>query len=52
MGIDLKVEVLSRVGRSASRVAAIRRVLEAAGVDFIDADGGGPGVRLRQAKNL
>jgi hypothetical protein len=30
----------------------IRRVLEAAGVEFIDADGGGPGVRLRQAKNL
>ena len=26
---------------------AIRRVLEAAGVEFIDADGGGPGVRLR-----
>ena len=31
---------------------AIRRVLEAAGVEFVDADGGGPGVRLRQAKNL
>jgi hypothetical protein len=28
---------------------AIRRVLEAAGVDFIDADGGGPGVRLKNA---
>ena len=27
---------------------AIRRTLEAAGVEFIDADGGGPGVRLRQ----
>ncbi len=26
---------------------AIRRVLEAAGVEFIDANGGGPGVRLR-----
>jgi transcriptional regulator with XRE-family HTH domain len=25
----------------------IRRVLEAAGVEFIDANGGGPGVRLR-----
>jgi hypothetical protein len=48
MGIDLKVEVLSRVGRSASRVAGIRRVLAAAGAEFIiDADGGGPGVRLR-----
>ena len=28
---------------------AIRRVLEAAGVEFIDANGGGPGVRLRDA---
>jgi len=27
---------------------AIRRALEAAGVEFIDAEGGGPGVRLRQ----
>jgi hypothetical protein len=26
---------------------AIRRALEAAGVEFIDAEGGGPGVRLR-----
>jgi hypothetical protein len=28
---------------------ATRRVLEEAGVEFIDAEGGGPGVRLRQA---
>jgi hypothetical protein len=27
---------------------AIRRALEAAGVEFIDEDGGGPGVRLRK----
>jgi transcriptional regulator with XRE-family HTH domain len=27
---------------------AIRRALEAAGVEFIDANGGGPGVRLRK----
>ena len=27
---------------------AIRRTLEEAGVEFIDANGGGPGVRLRQ----
>jgi hypothetical protein len=27
---------------------SIRRALEAAGVEFIDEDGGGPGVRLRQ----
>jgi transcriptional regulator with XRE-family HTH domain len=29
---------------------AIRRVLEAAGVEFIDENGGGTGVRLRDAK--
>jgi transcriptional regulator with XRE-family HTH domain len=28
---------------------AIRRALEQAGVEFIDAEGGGPGVRLRSA---
>jgi hypothetical protein len=28
---------------------AIRRVLEAAGVEFIDENGGGPGVRLNKA---
>ena len=28
---------------------AIRRTLEEAGVEFIDAEGGGPGVRLRDA---
>jgi hypothetical protein len=27
---------------------AIRRALEAAGVEFIDEDGGGPGLRLRK----
>jgi hypothetical protein len=27
---------------------AIRRALEAAGVEFIDGNGGGPGVRLRE----
>ena len=29
---------------------AIKRVLEAAGVEFIDEDGGGPGVRLRNRR--
>jgi hypothetical protein len=29
--------------------AAIRRALEHAGVEFIDANGGGPGVRLRNS---
>ena len=28
---------------------AVRRALEAAGVEFIDANGGGPGVRLQKA---
>jgi hypothetical protein len=27
---------------------AIRRALEAAGIEFIDEDGGGPGVRLKR----
>jgi hypothetical protein len=27
---------------------AVRRALEAAGVEFIEEDGGGPGVRLRK----
>jgi hypothetical protein len=29
---------------------AVRRALEAAGVEFIDENGGGPGVRLRQRR--
>jgi len=31
----------------ASTVAALRKALEAAGIEFIDENGGGPGVRLR-----
>ena len=31
----------------ASTVAALTRALEVAGVEFIDENGGGPGVRLR-----
>ena len=34
---------------SAESVAAIRAALEAAGVEFIAENGGGPGVRLRKA---
>ena len=31
-----------------STVAAVMKALEAAGVEFIDENGGGPGVRLRK----
>jgi len=31
-----------------STVAALRQALESAGVEFIDENGGGPGVRLRK----
>jgi hypothetical protein len=34
---------------SARMVAKLRRALEAAGVEFIDGNGSGPGVRLRKA---
>ena len=33
---------------TAANDLALRRALEAAGVEFIDEDGGGPGVRLRK----
>jgi hypothetical protein len=33
-----------------NNVAAVRSALEAAGVEFIAENGGGPGVRLRKAK--
>jgi transcriptional regulator with XRE-family HTH domain len=33
---------------TAANDLAIRRALEAAGVEFIDENGGGPGVRLRE----
>jgi transcriptional regulator with XRE-family HTH domain len=29
----------------------VRRALEAAGIEFIDENGGGPGVRLRERQN-
>jgi len=31
-----------------STVVALRKALEAAGIEFIDENGGGPGVRLRK----
>jgi len=33
---------------TAANDLAVRRALEAAGVDFIDENGGGPGVRLHK----
>jgi hypothetical protein len=35
---------------TAANDLAVRRTLEAAGVEFIDENGGGPGVRLRQRR--
>jgi hypothetical protein len=35
---------------TAANDLAIRRALETAGVQFIDENGGGPGVRLRKPK--
>jgi predicted transcriptional regulator len=37
------------VGGRASTASAIRSALEAAGVDFIEENGGGPGVRLKKS---
>ena len=34
---------------TAANDLAVRRALESAGVEFIDANGGGPGVRLRKS---
>ena len=36
----------------ANNLDAIQRVLEAAGVEFISENGGGPGVRLRKPQRL
>lgn len=35
---------------TAANDLAVRRTLEAAGIEFIDENGGGPGVRLRQRR--
>src|SRR5437763_11818307 len=40
----------SETSMTAANDLAVRRALEAAGVEFIDENGGGPGVRLRKAK--
>jgi hypothetical protein len=38
----------SETSMTAANDVAVRRALEAAGVEFIDENGGGPGVRLRK----
>ena len=38
---------IEETSMTAANDLAIRRALEAAGVEFIDENGGGPGVRLR-----
>ena len=37
---------------TAAHDGAVRRALEMAGVEFIDENGGGPGVRLRKRRQL
>jgi DNA-binding XRE family transcriptional regulator len=45
----LRAEVADgQTSLTAANDLAIRRALEAAGVEFIDEDGGGPGIRLRK----
>jgi DNA-binding XRE family transcriptional regulator len=45
----LRAEVAdNQTSLTAANDLAVRRALEAAGVEFIDEDGGGPGVRLRK----
>ncbi len=39
----------SETSMTAANDLAVRRVLEAAGVEFIQENGGGPGVRLRKS---
>jgi hypothetical protein len=39
------------IALTAANILAIRNALEAAGVEFIDENGGGPGVRLRKGRS-
>jgi ribosome-binding protein aMBF1 (putative translation factor) len=43
-----RAEVAERISLTPANQMAIRRALEAAGVEFIDQNGGGAGVRLRK----
>jgi hypothetical protein len=44
-----KNEDISETSMTVANDLAVRRALEAASVEFIDGNGGGPGVRLRKA---
>jgi hypothetical protein len=45
-----RVEVMEgEIPVTSANEAALRKALEAAGVEFIDENGGGPGVRLRKS---
>jgi hypothetical protein len=47
-----RVEVIDgEISATAANQAALRRALEYAGVEFIDENGGGAGVRLRKPSN-
>jgi hypothetical protein len=53
VGSDLGIDLLWRHTRDPCRVRLLsspvqRRAFESAGVEFIDENGGGPGVRLRK----
>ena len=44
-----RAELVEReTAMTAANDAAVRRALESAGIEFIDENGGGPGVRLRK----
>jgi hypothetical protein len=46
-----RVEVIDgEIPVTLANEAAIRKALEVAGIEFIDENGGGPGVRLRKGK--
>jgi transcriptional regulator with XRE-family HTH domain len=42
---------VGRYGGDQETISKIRKVLEAAGVEFIDENGGGPGVRLGKPRH-
>ena len=48
----VSIDTVTRVERGDElkerTIEALQRVLEAAGIEFIDGNGGGPGVRLRK----